>query len=151
MFDRLLPWIPLTLVAGAFGCTRAPSGVAPQETLAAPINMVLDEQGKNIDSISPWPQNSAVVVERLARRAIYTPMYWATKHYSGLIDVGARLVHSDGAYNDQIAFVNPDGSAVVELLNVEKASAKVIVAVGTRSFAVELPAESFATLIVPKS
>ena len=61
------------------------------------------------------------------------------------------MVHSDGAYNDQIAFVNSDGSAVVELLNVEKASAKVIVAVGTRSFAVELPAESFATLIVPKS
>jgi glucosylceramidase len=113
-------------------------------------NMVLDEQGKNIDSVSPWPQNSAVVVDRSARRAIYTPMYWATKHYSGLVDVGARLVHTDGAYKDKIAFVNPDGTAVVELLNGERAPTRVTVAIGSRSFAVELPAESFATLVVPK-
>jgi glucosylceramidase len=114
-------------------------------------NMVLDEQGKNIDSVSRWPQNSAVVVDRSAHRSIYTPMYWATKHYSGLIDVGARMVQTDGKYSDRIAFVNPDGTAVVELLNAERAPTRITVAIGTRSFAVELPAESFATLVVPKA
>ncbi len=114
-------------------------------------NMVLDQQGKNIDSVSRWPQNSAIVVDSSTRRATYTPMYWATKHYSGLVDVGARMVNSGGAYKDRIAFVNPDGTAVVELLNSESAPTRVTVSIGTRGFAVELPAESFATLVVPKA
>ncbi len=111
-------------------------------------NMVLDEQGKNIDSLAPWPQNSAVVINRSTRQVAYTPMFYATKHFSGLVDIGSHLVQTEGDYADRIAFVNPDGSAVVELLNTSTRQTRVSVAVDARAFVLDLPAESFATLLV---
>jgi glucosylceramidase len=112
-------------------------------------NMVLDEQGKNIDRSSPWPQNAAVVVDRATKKVIYTPMFWATRHFSGLVDVGAELIESSGPYADRIAFANPDGSIIVELLNDGAAPRELRVAVGSKGYAVKLPEKSFATLIVP--
>jgi O-glycosyl hydrolase len=76
-------------------------------------------------------------------------MYWATKHYSGLIDSGAKLVQTTGHYDDGIAFVNPDGTKVVELLNERTSSVQVVVSVDNRTYAVQLPPTSFATVMVP--
>jgi glucosylceramidase len=117
-------------------------------------NMVLDEDGRNIDAKSPWPQNSAVVVNRVTKQVVYTPMFWATKHFSSLVEIGAHLLDvetRDGAdgYADALAFVNPDGSVVVELLNELGSARSVRVAVGARIFDVSLPPRSFATLVVP--
>jgi glucosylceramidase len=112
-------------------------------------NMVLDEQGKNIDSLRPWPQNSAIVVDRPSKRVIYTPMYWATKHFSRLVARGARLVASDSTYQDQIAFLNPDGTLVVELMNEGDAAVSLNVANGAHARTVNLPAHSFGSLLLP--
>jgi glucosylceramidase len=112
-------------------------------------NMVLDELGKNIDRVAPWSQNAPVVVNRKTKEVIYTPMYWVTRHYSGLIDVGARLLASSGSYADRIAFRNPDGSVVVELMNDGNAPKSLRVAVGPHGYALTLPEQSFATVIVP--
>jgi glucosylceramidase len=114
-------------------------------------NMVLDEAGANIDRVAPWHQNSAVVVNRKTKEVIYTPMYWATRHYSGLVDVGAHLVESSGPYADRMAFRNPDGSIVVELLNDGNAPRDLRVAVGPHGYALTLPEKSFATVIVPSA
>ena len=76
-------------------------------------------------------------------------MFWATKHYSGLIDSGAKLVQTTGHYLDGIAFVNPDGTNVVELLNAQTNSVHVVVSVDNRTYAVQLPPTSFATVMVP--
>src|SRR5262249_17364588 len=70
-------------------------------------NIVLDEEGKSIDSQMPWPQNSAIVIDRQTKQVTYTPMFWATKHFSGLVDIGARWIKSSGDYWDHIAFMNP--------------------------------------------
>jgi glucosylceramidase len=112
-------------------------------------NMVLDEQGQNIDTHSPWAQNSAIFVDRRTKRVVYTPMFWATKHFSRGVARGAKLVASDSAYEDQLAFVNPDGSVVVELMNAGETSVSLNVVVGKQSRDVSLPPRSFATLSLP--
>lgn len=112
-------------------------------------NIVLDEHGKNIDSQRPWPQNSAVVIDKTTKKVIYTPMYFATRHFSGLVDRGARLLETSGANPNRIAFQNPDGSVVVELMNDAPAPTRVTVATGADTHVVELPAESFASLVIP--
>lgn len=112
-------------------------------------NMVLDEQGKNIDSARPWPQNSPIVVDRSSQRVIFTPMFWATKHFSRLIARGAQVVASRSSYPDQIAFRNPDGTLVVELMNVTDAPVSLSVASGGAAHPVSLPPRSFATLLLP--
>jgi glucosylceramidase len=117
-------------------------------------NMVLDEHGKNIDAKRPWPQNSAVVVNRVTKQVVYTPMFWATKHFSGLVDIGARLIgvetnDSTNGGADVLAFVNPDGSVLVELLNELTTERSARVAVGASVFDVSLPPRSFATVVVP--
>jgi glucosylceramidase len=109
-------------------------------------NIVLDEVAKNLDG---WPQNSAIVIERATKTVTYTPMFWVTKHFSALVEPGAHLAQSSGGYGDRIAFVNPDGTAIVELLNDGTTQKDLKVAVGTRTFAVSLPPKSFATLVVP--
>jgi glucosylceramidase len=112
-------------------------------------NMVLDEHGKNIDSQRPWPQNSAIVVDRKTKRVTLTPMFWVTKHFSSLIEPGAHLVGMSGSYADSIAFRNPDGGLVVELLNDTTKPVELSIAAGNRRHAVELPPESVASLLIP--
>lgn len=113
-------------------------------------NMVLDEHGKNIDSERPWPQNSAIVVNRRTKQVTYTPMFWVTKHFSSLIEPKARVVATSGAYADHIAFQNPDGTLVVELLNDGADAVQLTIAAGARRHAVELPPQSVASLLIPK-
>ena len=55
-------------------------------------NMVLDAEGKNLDSERPWPQNALLVADRQSRRLIETPAYWAFRHFSSFVDVGAVRV-----------------------------------------------------------
>ncbi len=112
-------------------------------------NLVLDEEGINLDEARPWPQNSPIVVNRETEQVTYTPMFWATKHYSSLLAPGATLVESTGSFADQIAFRNPDGSTVVELLNDGERPKVLTVTVGAEAYSVSLPATSFATLVVP--
>ncbi len=112
-------------------------------------NMVLDTHGKSIDAVRPWPQNAAVAIDRDARRAIYTPMYWVTKHFSALVRRGARLAKTSGSFADSLAFANPDGSVVVELMNETESPVGVTVVARGQSHALGLPARSFASLVVP--
>lgn len=113
-------------------------------------NLVLDEQGKNIDSEQPWPQNSPVVVERSTKRVVHTPMYWATKHFSHLVARGAQVVASTG-YADQIAFLNPNGTLVVQVMNVTDQPLALSIERGDRARPLTLPARSFGSLLLPPS
>jgi glucosylceramidase len=113
-------------------------------------NLVLDEHGKNIDSERPWPQNGAIIVDRKAKQVTLTPMYWVTKHFSALLQPGARVVASSGAFADQIVFLNPDGTRVVEPLNESAAPLTLTIVDGSRRQPVELPPQSFGTLLLPR-
>jgi glucosylceramidase len=71
------------------------------------------------------------------------------KHFSWTVDVGARFVTTSPESANAIAFQNPDGSLVTELLNDAATPTEVTVEVTGNVFSVSMPAQSFATLVVP--
>jgi glucosylceramidase len=113
-------------------------------------NMVLDREGKSIDSERPWPQNAAVVVDTKTKSVIYTPMFYAFKHYCRFIEPGARRIRITGDFwNQSMAFKNPGGQVVLVLQNDSTRKRNLKVKVADRAFSVKLPAKSWSTIIIP--
>jgi glucosylceramidase len=112
-------------------------------------NMVLDEEGKSIDAKTPWPQDAAITVDKNTKAVTYTPMFYAFKHFSYYVQSGARYVFI-GKSDDALAFLNPDGSVVIELQNKDASPRAVTVLVDGSTLTVTLPGNSFNTLVVPK-
>jgi glucosylceramidase len=98
-----------------------------------------------------WAQNSLVTVDPEARTCAYTHEYYLMKHLAAFVRPGARRVEavSWSGYENQLAFVNPDGSTVVVIQNDLGDPLPVRIAVGGRVIAPTLPADSFSTLVVP--
>lgn len=111
-------------------------------------NMVLDEEGKSIDSQNPWPQNAAITVDKATGNVTYTPMYYAFKHFTYYVLPGAHYVDISRA-EDTVAFLNPDGSLVVELQNQTAQPKTVTVSADGRVLTVKLAPTSWNTLIIP--
>jgi glucosylceramidase len=107
-------------------------------------NMVLDTVGK---SLTGWPQNALLVVDRTAKTLTATPAYYAFRHYS-LIRPGATRIAINGS-NDAVAFKNADGSIVVEVYNSGDASTTTTVAVGSPMYQFAVPGHGWATLVAP--
>jgi O-glycosyl hydrolase len=110
-------------------------------------NIVLDETGKSIDAKRPWPQDSPIVVDRAARRAVYTPMYYAFAHFSRYAGAGATVLDGKGSA-DALAFRRPDGKLAVVMVNTEADPRAVRVKIGARAYDAELPARAFGTMLV---
>ncbi len=110
-------------------------------------NIVLDETGKSIDAKRPWPQNSPIVVDRAAKQAVYTPMYYAFAHFSRYAGAGAVVLGGKGS-DDALALRRPDGKVAVVMVNPGDKARTLKVKMGERAFAAELPARAFGTLIV---
>lgn len=108
-------------------------------------NMVLDTYGR---SITGWPQNALLVVDRSAKTLIVTPAYWVFRHFSQYIDSGATRIGVIGT-NDALAFENPDGSIITQVLNKEDTSRTMTVALSGTRYEFNLPAHGWATLSVP--
>jgi glucosylceramidase len=113
-------------------------------------NLVLDQEGKNIDKYLPWPQNSAVVVDTAVKSVAYTPMLRAIEHLSRYVPDGSVVLECKAGLNDVMAFATSTGSIVVELMNSSKAKRTLAAKIGSETCSIELPPESFATLIVDK-
>ncbi len=111
-------------------------------------NIVLDQDGKNIDKIRRWPQNSGIVINTNTKAITYTPMFRAFEHFSRYIPAGSRYAVTKGPYAAALAFVTPDGSIVVELMNAASKKRTVTGSIDGKLYSVEMPPESFATLIV---
>lgn len=80
-------------------------------------NMVLNETGL---STWNWKQNSMITVNRETNDVIYNPEYYVMKHFSKLVQSGARRIDSKGLEKDShVAFRNPDGSIICVLSNFE--------------------------------
>ncbi len=110
-------------------------------------NLVLDETGKSIDANRPWPQNSAIVVNRAEGTVNYTPMYFAVAHVSRYTGAGAVLLDGKGS-EDVLGFRRPDGRLAVALANPESNPRGIRVKVGPRAYFAELPAYAFGTLVI---
>jgi glucosylceramidase len=111
-------------------------------------NIVLDETGKSIDAEKPWPQNSAIVIDREAKKVIYTPMFRAFQHWSRFAVPGS-VVLTGSRTDDALAVVRPDGTLAVELLNARKDERTLRIRVGEKAWEVTLPPRSFGTLLLP--
>lgn len=112
-------------------------------------NMVLDEEGKSIDSKRPWPQNAAVVVSKKTRQVVYTPMFYAFKHFSYFIEPGAHYVDITQGWEDTVAFLNPGGELVIVTENEGRRKKTVKIGFGEYRLTVELPGFSWSTIVVP--
>lgn len=112
-------------------------------------NMVLDEEGKSIDSERPWPQNAAITVDKTTKKVTYTPMFYAFKHFTYYIEPGARYVNI-GKDKDIIAFMNPNGSLILELRNQSKKPRDITINIDGETLTASLPGMSWNTFVVPK-
>ncbi|HEX2954526.1 MAG TPA: glycoside hydrolase family 30 protein, partial [Bacillota bacterium] len=112
-------------------------------------NMILDEEGKSIDAQKPWPQDAAVVVDKNTKTVIYTPMYYAFKHFSYFIEPGAHYLKITKGAANAIAFKNPDGKIIIELENSDAKPKTITIGLGSYRLKAELPANSFNTIDVP--
>jgi len=111
-------------------------------------NMVLDNEGKSIDSQKPWPQDSAVVIDTNSRSVTYTPMFYAFKHFSAEVDTGAKTLTTTGTFSDEIAFENPDGRIILEICNSGPKPIELKVRADGSCYSVAVPAESFVTAVL---
>jgi glucosylceramidase len=106
-------------------------------------NMVLDKDGKNSDSMRPWPQNALLIVDKTARTLTVTPAYYVFRHVSQFVDPGAQRVQTTGG--DALAFKNPDGSLVAAIYN-SAAARRMTVAIGGKRVQFDMPMNGFATV-----
>jgi glucosylceramidase len=98
-----------------------------------------------------WSQNSLITVDAASGQFAYTHEYYLLKHVSHFVRPGARLVEtlSYTGYENQLAFVNPDGSIVIVIQNDTNTDQPVSLLVGEKVLAVTLPADSFSTFMIP--
>jgi glucosylceramidase len=109
-------------------------------------NLALDEKGR--PNIGPFPCGGVVTIDSTSREITESGQYWALAHYSRAVRRGARRFESTGEAEgvSHVSFSNPDGSAAVVLANAG-GETKVRLALGDRSAAVALPADSLTTLL----
>lgn len=109
-------------------------------------NLALDEQGGPRTGGCRGCRGVVTISAGGVRR---NPEYYALAHASRWVLPGARaLPAGDGRDGvEQAAFVNPDGSVVLLLVNSAPAPRPVTVKAGTRGFGYTLPAGSVATVV----
>jgi glucosylceramidase len=103
---------------------------------------------KGAPSTWGWKQNSLISVDRASGTFRYTHDYYLLKHLTHFVDVGAFRIETSGTCDDALAFRNPDGTVVLLLRNELGQAQRIAVHVKQRSIAVELPADSIATLTI---
>jgi glucosylceramidase len=99
-----------------------------------------------------WAQNSLVVVDPETRTALFTYEYQVLKHVASAVRPGARRLETLSAtgYENQLAFLNPDGSVVVVIQNDLAEAMPIRLLIGTRVLTASLPADSLNTFVVSR-
>lgn len=100
-----------------------------------------------------WPQNSLVVVDPKQGTYRLSHDYWVLRHLSAFVQPGARFLPcmAGFGYENQLAFRNPDGSLVLAIHNDLAESDQLEIGLGKQQISIELPADSFNTLVIPAS
>ena len=113
--------------------------------------MVLKPDGKSIDAKRPWPQNSLITVDPATRVVRYTPLFGAIGSFSRFVSPGSRMIETEGvsAEADVVAFIDPVGRVVIVLYNRKEDPVSAKVQVCGSVHVVNMPPQSFATLVVP--
>lgn len=108
-------------------------------------NMVLEEEGI---STWGWKQNSLITVTK-DDDVKYNPEYYLMRHFSKYIKQGATMKGLKGDFaGNALAFENPDGSVVLELLNPFDELQEVTFSVNGEDYSFNIQPHSFNTLVV---
>lgn len=105
-------------------------------------NMVLDPSGR---STWDWVQNMLISVDKTTKAVVYYPEFYIMKHLSHFVLPGAYRLKTNGG-KDHLAFVNPDGTTVLILVNTAEADKIMKVTVADKTVEVTVKAKSFNTL-----
>ncbi|WP_442680336.1 glycoside hydrolase family 30 protein [Sphingomonas sp. ASY06-1R] len=97
-----------------------------------------------------WSQNSLVTVDKTSRTFRWNHEYWLMKHLSASVKPGARRidVKSWAGYEDVLAFRNPDHTIAIIAHNALAVPLPVKMLLGSRLAETELPADSFASIVL---
>jgi glucosylceramidase len=98
-----------------------------------------------------WAQNSLVTVDTVSGTYRWNHEYYLLKHVSHFVRTGARVLKtlSYTGYENQLAFLNPDGSLVLVIHNDSTEEQTLEVLIGDRVLTATLPPDSFSTFVVP--
>lgn len=105
-------------------------------------NMVLDKLGLGNDHSRDWKQNALLVAD--GGKVNPTPAYYVFRHISQYVAPGAKVLNTTGG--DGLAFKNPDGSLVAVVYNSGAANPNYGVAIGGKTFQVNMPSNGWATV-----
>ena len=107
-------------------------------------NISLFENG-----LSHWgrSQNSLITVNKEKKTYQYTPESYLLKHFSHLVKPGAKLLNSEGTWDEVLSFLNPDGTVVVVVTNKEKSKQELTITIDGKQFSMTLPSESVNTFV----
>jgi glucosylceramidase len=97
-----------------------------------------------------WPQNSLITVDPKAGTWRLNHEYYLMRHLSAHIQKGAHRIATESffGFENQLAFLNPDGSTVIIIQNEMAQPQKVHMMLGGKMIAPKLPADSLNTIIV---
>jgi glucosylceramidase len=95
-----------------------------------------------------WRQNSLVSVDTLAKTYKFNYEYYLLKHLSHYVKPGAKMLAVSGAFNNLLAFKNPDNSIVVVVQNDSETAKQVSIKVGDEVISPVLEGDSFNTFII---
>ena len=105
--------------------------------------------GANLDSARLWPQDALLVVDTASGTLTITPAFYVLRHVAQFVEPGAkRLSALAGGALDPLAFQNPDGTIVTVIDNPDAAGPKTV-AVGAVTWQLSMPANGFATMVIP--
>jgi glucosylceramidase len=108
-------------------------------------NMVLDNNGYNLDEVRPWAQNALLTVDRDARRLIVTPAYYVFRHVAAFVEPGATVL--DVGEADALAWKNSDGSIVTVVHNPGDRASETVLELGGMGWRFSIPARGWATAV----
>jgi len=122
-------------------------------------NMVLDEYGGpwsvSLVHSNPDPnsQQPVVIVDRKAKKVIYTGVYYYLTHFSKYVRPGAVRIETVGKSSGVrvISFEAPDKSIVVEIMNSNKVDSSTTLEFHGKTLRLQLPAKSITTAIWKES
>ncbi|MDN5286527.1 MAG: glycosyl hydrolase family 30 [Mucilaginibacter sp.] len=104
-------------------------------------NMVLDSSG---ESSWGWPQNMLISINKQSGEIRYNPEFYLMKHLSHFVMPGAYRIQTSGG-NDHLAFINPDGTVTLLMMNSDQASKQVVLRMNGKSVILSLKPKSFNT------
>lgn len=93
--------------------------------------------------------NSLVSVDTHRKKVRFNPEYFLLKHCSHYLQPGAKRVKTSGTYNNLLAFINPDKSLVIILVNTSLQEESINIGVRTQMFSAPIKPRSINTFLLP--